>query len=118
MDEARFLALARRAKLLKSEYGAGYASGLRRHYYGDRYGDAAEHAARERRQDELGRGYRDGLAGCEPEPLRGRPPVEGETRSARVEWRTTPSRKARAEEAAAAAGLTLSAWLDRTVDAA
>lgn len=50
---------------------------------------------------------------------RGRPPLaHGEGRSARVEWRTTQARKARAQRLADAAGLTLAAWLDQLVDAA
>lgn len=47
----------------------------------------------------------------------GRPCGSGAGRTARVEWRTTPERKALAEQQAVAAGLSLSAWLDRAVDA-
>lgn len=75
MDESSFRKLLQRAKLLIGDYGSGYQSGLRRCYHGKEYGDPAEHAARERRQDEWGRGYRDGLAGMEPVPLMGRPPL-------------------------------------------
>jgi hypothetical protein len=42
----------------------------------------------------------------------------GTGRTARVEWRTTEARKARAQQLAADAGVTLSVWLDRAVDAA
>ena len=79
MDEAKFQSLARRAKLLTSDYGAGYQTGLRRHYHGERFGDQREHELREARQDEYGRGYRDGMAGQEPAPLMGRPPLAADT---------------------------------------
>ena len=53
-----------------------------------------------------------------PRP-RGRPEMPPELRRAeRMHWRTTPQRKARAQALADAAGLTLSAWLDRLVDRA
>lgn len=124
MDEARFQTLARRARLLTSEYGSGYLRGLRRHYHGERFGTLDEHEkwmSLGRRGDprtELGRGYRDGLAGREPQPLIGRPPLpEGQGKTARVEWRTTDVRKARAQELADAAQMSLSAWLDDLVDA-
>jgi hypothetical protein len=124
MDEARFQTLARRAKLLTSDYGSGYMRGLRRHYYGEKFGTPEEHKtwmSLGRNGDprvELGRGYRDGLAGRGPEPLIGRPPLpDGAGKTARVEWRTTDARKARAQELADAAGLSLSAWLDGLVDA-
>lgn len=125
MDEAQFQSLARRARLLKSDYGVGYQRGLRRHFHGERFGTAEEHATWSRLgldgdpRTELGRGYRDGLAGKEPEPLVGRPPLpEGEGRTARVEWRTTAERKARAQALADAAGLSLSGLLDELVDGA
>jgi hypothetical protein len=75
MNEERYRALVRRAKLLTSDYGAGYLTGLRRHYNGESFGDLAELAAIEARDDERARGYRDGLAGEEPTPLRHRPPL-------------------------------------------
>lgn len=81
MNETRFQTLARRAKLLTSDYGAGYLRGLRRAHHGDAFGTAAEHAQWSRlgldgdHRDELGRGYRDGLAGVDPAPRIGRPPV-------------------------------------------
>jgi len=78
MDEARFQSLARRAKLLTGDYGAGYQTGLRRHYYGERFGESREHDLRAARQDEYGRGYRDGLTGDEPSPLMGRPPLSAD----------------------------------------
>ncbi len=123
MNEARFQTLARRAKLLTSDYGSGYMRGLRRHYHGKQFGTSEEHRqwlSFGRGGDprvELGRGYRDGLAGREPAPLMGRPPLpDGAGRTARVEWRTTDARKARAQELATEAGASLSAWLDAVVD--
>lgn len=122
MDETRFKTLARRARLLTSDYGSGYMRGLRRHYHDDKFGTNDEHQkwlSLGRKGDlraELGRGYRDGLAGRDPEPLIGRPPLpEGDGKNARIEWRTTEARKARAQELAAASGVSLSAWLDTLV---
>ncbi len=54
----------------------------------------------------------------EAKRTRGRPVGSGQGRDARVEWRTTPERKARAQEKADAAGMTLAAWLDSLVDRA
>lgn len=123
MDEITFKALMGRARLLRSDYGAGYQTGLRRHYHGKQFGNPQELAALAKAglngdpRVELGRGYRDGLAGREPEPLIGRPPLPvGEGKTARVEWRTTDARKVRAQELADAAGLSLSMWLDGLVD--
>jgi hypothetical protein len=125
MDESRFKTLMGRARSLQSDYGAGYQRGLRRHYDGERFGTAEEHAKWSRlgldgdRREELGRGYRDGCDGRDPEPLIGRPPLpDGEGKTARVEWRTTDERKAKAQRLAEAAGLSLSAWLDARVDKA
>lgn len=81
MNEATFQALARRAKLLTGDYGAGYLRGLRRAHHGDAFGTADEHALWSSlgldgdTREELGRGYRDGLAGTDPVPRIGRPPV-------------------------------------------
>lgn len=87
MDERTFQTLARRAKLLTSDYGSGYQRGLRRHYHGERFGTPEEHAlwmslgTSGDPREELGRGYRAGFAGREPEPLRGRPPLPVDQRS-------------------------------------
>lgn len=123
MDEGTFKALMGRARILSSDYGAGYQTGLRRHYHGKTFGNQQELVALAKAglngdpRVELGRGYRDGLAGREPAPLMGRPPLpEGEGKTARVEWRTTDARKARAQELATAAGGSLSVWLDALVD--
>ena len=124
MDEGKFKALLGRARILSSDYGAGYQTGLRRHYHGKQFGNPQELAALAKAglngdpRVELGRGYRDGLAGREPEPLMGRPPLpDGKAKTGRVEWRTHADRKARAQALAGAAGLSLSAWLDSVVDA-
>lgn len=53
-----------------------------------------------------------------PRP-RGRPTLRpGVGRNARIEWRTTAERRERAQRMADAAGITLSAWLDRRIDRA
>lgn len=73
MNEQRFQSLARMAKLLPGDYGAGYQRGLRRHYYGARFGTEEEHQLWSQLgtggdlRIEMGRGYRDGLAGIWPE---------------------------------------------------
>lgn len=52
-------------------------------------------------------------------PPLGRPPLPpGAGRTARVEWRTTADRKARAQQLAESAGQPLSTWLDTLVDRA
>lgn len=87
MNEATFQTLARRAKLLTSDYGGGYLTGLRRHYHGESFGNPQELAALAAAglngdpRVELGRGYRDGLAGVEPQPLVGRPPLPADQRA-------------------------------------
>ena len=75
LTESRFQALMRRAKILKSDYGAGYQTGLRKNFHGDEFGNPDELAAIAAREDERARGYRDGLAGIDPAPLMGRPPL-------------------------------------------
>ena len=53
-----------------------------------------------------------------PRPV-GRPRMGGYVhRSARIELRTTPDLRAKAQRLADAAGLTLSAWLERCIDTA
>lgn len=122
MDESLFRARMRRAKGLSSDYGVGYQRGLHRLHFGEGYGEPGQHEkwmalglAGDSRE-ELGRGYRDGFAGEEPNPLRGRPPLpEGDGKTARVEWRTTAQRKEQAQRLATEAGLSLSQWLDDLV---
>jgi|GEM_PF-6325342 len=47
---------------------------------------------------------------------RGRPPLPpGAGRTVRIEWRTTPARKALAQRAADACGMSLSAWIENLV---
>lgn len=47
-----------------------------------------------------------------------KPLPPGAGRTARVEWRTTADRKARAQQLAESAGQPLSTWLDTLVDRA
>ena len=50
---------------------------------------------------------------------RGRPPKEpGDGKEARVEIRTTPARKAKAERLARALGLSITGWWERAIDRA
>lgn len=73
MDEATFKARMSRARLLRNDYGAGYQAGLRRHYHGETFGTPEDHdrwMGVGRDGDpriELGRGYRDGFSGIEPQ---------------------------------------------------
>lgn len=69
--------LLKRAQQLVGDYGIGYQRGLRRLHYGPSYGDPREYAALARRKDELGRGYRDAIAGRQPESRIGRPETGG-----------------------------------------
>jgi hypothetical protein len=67
VDEQTFKALMFEAEALTAgDYLKGYQRGLRRHYHGDDSGTDTDHRhwlnlAGDR--DDLGRGYRDGLAG-------------------------------------------------------
>lgn len=78
MNEHEFKRLMSMAKLIPGDYSAGYQRGLRRHYHGDKFGTDAEHNLWLKmgidgdHRTELGKGYRDGLAGREPAP-KGRP---------------------------------------------
>lgn len=81
MDEETFKAYASQAKVL-GNYGAGYLRGLRRHYHGERFGTAEEHAKwlslgdSDQQLDE-GKGYCDGFAGTAPKRRPGRPTTLG-----------------------------------------
>lgn len=116
MDERTFQAFARRAKQLQGDYGAGYRRGLHRHYHGERFGEPGEHEVWVRMgldddpREEMGRGYRDGLEGREPEPRPGRPP--GRIATASVSFRLTPER---AEKLRALGGVE---WLNAALDRA
>ncbi|WKB52321.1 hypothetical protein [Eleftheria terrae] len=67
-SEAEFKRLSHWAKtLLTGDYGLGYQNGLRRRYYGERFGSPSQHEQWLEKQDDYGRGYRDGVAGREPQ---------------------------------------------------
>jgi hypothetical protein len=72
MDEQTFKALMHAAEALTGgDYLTGYRRGLRRRYHGDSFENDMEHRlwiSLEGDRDDLGRGYRDGLAGWEPKP--------------------------------------------------
>jgi hypothetical protein len=76
MDEGWFRTLTRRAQLTGDrDYAMGYLRGWRRHHHGENVDSPGEHARwmsfgldGDPRVD-LGRGYRDGVAGREPAPL-------------------------------------------------
>lgn len=120
MDEGTFSTYRRHAKLLAGDYGAGYLRGLNRHFHGELYGTAKDHAIWMRlglkgddSRAERGRGYRDGFAGKPPEPLRGRPPGEPDhVKSVTLHVRVTQ------EQAEKFARLGASDWMRRTIDEA
>jgi hypothetical protein len=72
MNEEEFITLQNRAKLLPDgDYQTGYRRGIRRKYHGESFGTPDEHAEwmtfgcnGDMKRTELGRGYRDGYAGC------------------------------------------------------
>lgn len=118
MDAATFQALARRAKLLGGDYGAGYQRGLRRAHHGEAFGTADEHALWSRLgldgdiRTELGRGYRDGLAGADPQPLIGRPAIAAGEQSTTLTFRLSAAQRAKLD------GLGGAGWLRKQIDAA
>jgi hypothetical protein len=66
MDEQTFKSLMLKAeKLAGGAYLKGYQRGLRRHYHGSSYGTEQEHH-HWLSHEILGRGYRDGFAGHQP----------------------------------------------------
>lgn len=73
MDEKQFQSLAHLMRAIPGEYSAGYQSGIRRHYYGERFGKPEEHEAKLRKTDEFGQGYRDGFEGKLPPWMRQTP---------------------------------------------
>jgi DNA-binding transcriptional regulator YiaG len=60
MTTKQFRALIIQAETLEGKYKSGYRRGLRRQYHGERFGTAEEHEKLLGRDDEYGRGYRDG----------------------------------------------------------
>lgn len=81
MNPQTFESMMRRAEMLKlsadvrgQQYWDGYRRGLRRHYHGEKFGTAEEHAQwMDLRNDplpdraELGRGYVAGFMGNDPD---------------------------------------------------
>ena len=74
MNEDRFQMLLGLASLFEGPYAEGYRRGLRRHYFGERFGTSDEHRkwlelgkhSGDASRVNLGRGYRDGYAGDQP----------------------------------------------------
>lgn len=71
MREDVFATFIVRARRIGGDYGAGYQHGLGRHYHGETYGTFEERAAWralacDPKRPDLGRGYRDGMAGQAP----------------------------------------------------
>jgi hypothetical protein len=82
MTESEFNALECHARSLSGDYAVGYQRGLQRHYHGESFGTAEQHALWSRTATgdarEFGRGYRDGCEGKIPNPKIGRPAaIEG-----------------------------------------
>jgi hypothetical protein len=82
MKEQTFKRLMETIKFLAHEnqdYATGYQRGLRRHYHGEDFGTEAEHRKfmglwSEGHREDIGRGYRDGFNGLEPDPDNNRNP--------------------------------------------
>jgi hypothetical protein len=73
VTESEFRTLALEGEAVGGDYAAGYRRGLRRLYHGERFGTEEEHARYmallgdpDLSRSEIGRGYRDGLAGRRP----------------------------------------------------
>ncbi len=90
MEIREFKNYLSRARIIGGDYAAGYQRGLRRHHYGEKYGEPEQHETWMRlgldgdaRTGE-GAGYRDGLAGKPPRGLGpGRPMMESEPQKRR-----------------------------------
>jgi hypothetical protein len=69
MKESTFRQQLRKAEQEETLFAEGYRRGLRRHFYGERFGTAEAHASRMEHgkngdyRTELGDGYRSGFAG-------------------------------------------------------
>lgn len=118
MDGPEFKALMLRAQQLDSVYGTGYQRGLRRLYYGEKLGTAAEHETwlnmglQGDTRLELGRGYRDGFAGRRPQPRRprpGRPQLSPEQKPSSRSIQLNDARWKKLKELG-------SDWLDQAID--
>lgn len=127
MDEKRFQTYMLAARSLGGDYGAGYQRGLRRHYHGERFGTDAEHEAflsmgQDGYRTETGDGYRDGAAGRPPRGLHANAgnthaQIADEPATAILHVRCTPAQKARWVKTAQRAGMRLSEWVVRRLDA-
>lgn len=70
MNEQQFKQFYSMAEYCNPDYQRGYRQGLRRNYHGENFGTADEHArwmALSGHRAEMGRGYRDGFAGNQPD---------------------------------------------------
>jgi hypothetical protein len=110
MTESQFRNLLRKASRLRSPYGRGYVAGVNFTYSGEQQPpeDSPDYSS----------AFEAGRLGLDPDAPKGRPFSVGENKTERMDWRTTKTRKTRAKNLAADAGLTLNAWLDRLVDQA
>lgn len=114
MDEKLFRTMARRTRLLTSEYGRAYQLGLRRGFYGEKFGTDDEHAARLTMPGESGRGYRDGLEAKEPAPVIGRPALSDDVPRSAKKSRTVRLDDERWEKLKRLG----TAWLEQAIDSA
>lgn len=136
MNEQTFIRLMNFIKSIAIEnqdYATGYQRGLRRHYHGENFGTDDEHEkfmALEGNRGEIGRGYRDGFNGLEPDPgntrnprnagrkklktrrVRAELPLDPPVNAALIEWAATHS----TSKTAAANQLLAEALLIKTSD--
>ena len=122
LTDNEFRALTARIRpISQTDYGCGYHRGLQVRRHGERYGTPEERELWEswgqngNHHVELGRGYRDAVAGREPAAIEGR---VNEDRTAHYDWLTEPSRKAAVFAAAKRAGMPASRFIDNAVDTA
>ena len=96
------------------DYWAGYRQGLRRWHHGEAWGDPETLARLAADSGERGRGYQDGLAGRDPSPRIGRPPLPDEEVARVRSIRLTDARWAKLQ----ALRETEPGWLERVIDEA
>lgn len=111
---------------MDGDYARGYQKGLRKHYYGEIFGEPGEHEkwiAMSGYRHELGNGYRDGFAGEPPKGMHGMTGQQNaikadEPASSVLTVRVTPHDKARWVKTAQHNGLKLSEWVIKTLNGA
>lgn len=123
MKETQFKSFMAAAKVLCGEYSDGYRRGLRRYYHGETFGTDDEHEQWSKLKDhqqELGDGYRDGLAGGPPRGFHGNIGnlnAQGDLPAdSSIQFRVNSQVKSSYVKQAQREGLKLSAWIIKVLD--